>query len=40
MSVGDEEVERSKDLDGEERPALIGLNRRQVARKRIEAARG
>ncbi|KAF9649395.1 60S ribosomal protein L17 L23 [Thelephora ganbajun] len=39
LSVGDEEVERSKDLDGLEKPRLIGLNRRQVARKRIEAAR-
>jgi len=39
LSVGDEEVERSKDLEGAEKPNLIGLNRRQVARKRIEAAR-
>lgn len=39
LSVGDEEVERSKDLDDVEKPRLIGLNRRQVARKRIEAAR-
>ena len=39
LSVGDEEVERSKDLDGVEKSGLIGLNRRQVARKRIEAAR-
>ncbi|KAF9781641.1 60S ribosomal protein L17/L23 [Thelephora terrestris] len=39
LSVGDEEVERSKDLDGEEGSRLVGLNRRQVARKRIEAAR-
>lgn len=39
MSVGDEEVERSKDLDDVEKPRLVGLNRRQVARKRIEAAR-
>jgi len=39
LSVGDEEVERSKDLDAEEKSRLIGLNRRQVARKRIEAAR-
>jgi large subunit ribosomal protein L17e len=39
LSVGDEEVERSKDLDGAEKSGLIGLNRRQVARKRIEAAR-
>jgi len=38
LSVGDEEVERSKDLDVETKP-LAGLNKRQVARKRIEAAR-
>jgi len=38
LSVGDEEVERSKDLDAE-KTSLVGLNRRQVARKRIEAAR-
>lgn len=38
LSVGDEEVERSKDLDAEKK-SLVGLNRRQVARKRIEASR-
>ena len=38
LSAGDEEVERSKDLDVGT-TSLAGLNRRQVARKRIEAAR-
>ena len=35
LSASDEEVEKTKEPSS----ALIGLNRRQVARKRIEAAR-
>ncbi|KAI6030542.1 ribosomal protein L22/L17 [Pisolithus orientalis] len=38
LSVSEEEVERSKDKDAVA-PSLSSLNRRQVARKRIEAAR-
>ena len=37
LAVADEEVERAKDKDAISK--LSGLNRRQVARKRIEAAR-
>ena len=37
LTASDEEVERSKDKDAVSQ--LAGLNRRQVARKRIEAAR-
>lgn len=37
LGVTDEEVERAKDKDAVSK--LAGLNRRQVARKRIEAAR-
>ncbi|TDL23273.1 60S ribosomal protein L17 L23 [Rickenella mellea] len=36
LAASDEEVERSKDKDESK---LVGLNRRQVARRRIEAAR-
>ncbi|KZT37823.1 ribosomal protein L22 [Sistotremastrum suecicum HHB10207 ss-3] len=40
LSADDEEVERSKDRDDEVSTVkLTGLNRRQVARRRIEAAR-
>ncbi|THH20085.1 hypothetical protein EW146_g1187 [Bondarzewia mesenterica] len=39
LSASEEEVERSKDKDAVARSSLAGLNRRQVARKRIEAAR-
>jgi large subunit ribosomal protein L17e len=38
LTATDVEVERSKDKDAIA-PSLIGLNRRQVARRRIEAAR-
>lgn len=38
LAAEDEPVERSKDKDAAV-PALTGLNRRQIARKRIEAAR-
>ena len=38
LAAEDEPVERAKDKDAVA-PALTGLNRRQVARKRIEAAR-
>lgn len=38
LTATDVEVERSKDKDAVA-PSLIGLNRRQVARRRIEAAR-
>ncbi|KDQ62312.1 hypothetical protein JAAARDRAFT_30209 [Jaapia argillacea MUCL 33604] len=38
LAAREEEVERSKDKDAVG-PNLAGLNRRQVARKRIEAAR-
>ncbi|KIM89094.1 hypothetical protein PILCRDRAFT_812992 [Piloderma croceum F 1598] len=38
LTATDVEVERSKDKDAAA-PSLIGLNRRQVARRRIEAAR-
>jgi large subunit ribosomal protein L17e len=38
LTATDVEVERSKDKDTDT-PSLIGLNRRQVARRRIEAAR-
>lgn len=39
LSASEEQVERSKDKDTVSRLALTGLNRRQVARRRIEAAR-
>ncbi|KAJ3479550.1 hypothetical protein NLI96_g8978 [Meripilus lineatus] len=39
LSASDSEVERSKDKDTVATSSLTGLNRRQVARKRIEAAR-
>ena len=39
LGVSDEEVERAKDDVVAARGSLTGLNRRQVARKRIEAAR-
>jgi large subunit ribosomal protein L17e len=39
LGVGESEVERSKDKDAISNVSLTGLNRRQVARKRIEAAR-
>ena len=39
LSATDAEVERSKDKDAVARSSLTGLNRRQVARRRIEAAR-
>ena len=39
LGVSEEEVERSKDKDVVAVSQLEGLNRRQVARKRIEAAR-
>ena len=40
LGATDEEVERPKDKDAvATRGGLAGLNRRQVARKRIEAAR-
>ena len=38
LTATDVEVERSKDKDAVA-PSLVGLNRRQVARRRIEAAR-
>ena len=38
LAADEEPVERAKDKDAVA-PALIGLNRRQIARKRIEAAR-
>ncbi|TFK88208.1 60S ribosomal protein L17/L23 [Polyporus arcularius HHB13444] len=38
LSASDSEVERAKDKDVAA-PSLTGLNRRQVARRRIEAAR-
>jgi large subunit ribosomal protein L17e len=38
VGVEDEPVERNKDRDAVV-PTFSGLNRRQVARKRIEAAR-
>ncbi|KAI9443119.1 ribosomal protein L22/L17 [Lactarius indigo] len=38
LAVSEEEVERSKDKEVAA-PSLAGLNRRQVARRRIEAAR-
>ena len=39
LSAGEEDVERSKDKDEVVASKLSGLNRRQVARKRIEAGR-
>ncbi|KIK95058.1 hypothetical protein PAXRUDRAFT_827383 [Paxillus rubicundulus Ve08.2h10] len=39
LGVSGEEVERSKDKDAVVTPSLSSLNRRQVARRRIEAAR-
>ncbi|KIJ17726.1 hypothetical protein PAXINDRAFT_130053 [Paxillus involutus ATCC 200175] len=39
LGVSAEEVERSKDKDAVATPSLSSLNRRQVARRRIEAAR-
>ncbi|KAF8843416.1 60S ribosomal protein L17 L23 [Paxillus ammoniavirescens] len=39
LGVSGEEVERSKDKDAVATPSLSSLNRRQVARRRIEAAR-
>ena len=39
LSASDEEVERAKDKDAIATSAFSGLNRRQVARRRIEAAR-
>jgi large subunit ribosomal protein L17e len=39
LGVGESEVERSKDKDAISNVSLTGLNRRQVARRRIEAAR-
>ncbi|KAF9238372.1 ribosomal protein L22/L17 [Melanogaster broomeanus] len=39
LAVSGEEVERSKDKDAVAAPSLSSLNRRQVARRRIEAAR-
>ena len=39
LSATDSEVERAKDKDVIAKSSLSGLNRRQVARKRIEAAR-
>lgn len=39
LGATDEEVERAKDKDVVATGSLAGLNRRQVARKRIEAAR-
>ena len=38
LAADEEPVERAKDKDAVA-PALTGLNRRQIARKRIEAAR-
>jgi large subunit ribosomal protein L17e len=38
LSAGETEVEKATDKEPESR-SLIGLNRRQVARRRIEAAR-
>jgi large subunit ribosomal protein L17e len=38
LAVGEPEVERAKDKDAVA-PSLTGFNRRQLARKRIEAAR-
>ncbi|GBE85033.1 60S ribosomal protein L17/L23 [Sparassis latifolia] len=40
LSATDSEVERSKDKDVVATSSFAGLNRRQVARRRIEAARG
>ena len=39
LSASDAEVERAKDKDVVAASSLSGLNRRQVARRRIEAAR-
>ena len=39
LSATDAEVERAKDKDAVAKSSLAGLNRRQVARKRTEAAR-
>ncbi|KAH8114741.1 60S ribosomal protein L17/L23 [Phellopilus nigrolimitatus] len=39
LGATDEEVERAKDKDALSKSTLSGLNRRQVARKRIEASR-
>ncbi|KAH9922840.1 60S ribosomal protein L17/L23 [Epithele typhae] len=39
LSATDSEVERAKDKDAVAASSLSGLNRRQVARRRIEAAR-
>ncbi|KAI5117454.1 hypothetical protein M0805_005831 [Coniferiporia weirii] len=39
LGATDEEVERAKDKDAVAKAAFSGLNRRQVARKRIEASR-
>jgi hypothetical protein len=39
LGVGDTHVERAKDKDEAAAPSLIGFNRRQLARKRIEAGR-
>ncbi|OCH89903.1 60S ribosomal protein L17 L23 [Obba rivulosa] len=39
LSATDAQVERSKDKDAVATSSLTGLNRRQVARRRIEAAR-
>ena len=39
LSSSDSEVERAKDKDVVATSSLAGLNRRQVARRRIEAAR-
>ena len=39
LSASDVEVERSKDKDVIATSTFAGLNRRQIARRRIEAAR-